>query len=74
VFFHHPTSESLADAMICAEKITWDPQAIRANAERFSEGEFLRKMGKFMTDVSGIELNVDSSQACGRVGSVIGGG
>lgn len=39
-FFHEPTAESLGAALDRAEAIRWNPDAIRANAERFSEDRY----------------------------------
>lgn len=36
--------------MLESEKITWDPHAIRRNAERFSEEEFLKNIVGFMEE------------------------
>ena len=54
VFFKDGNAESLRVALMASEKIAWNPDAIRKNAERFSEKEFLKKMVGFMEErVSG---------------------
>jgi glycosyltransferase involved in cell wall biosynthesis len=35
VFFHDPTAAALADAILALDRVTFDPQAIRAHAMRF---------------------------------------
>ena len=41
IFFHAQTEEALLAAVEQAAATTWDPVAIRANAERFSEADFI---------------------------------
>lgn len=48
VFFDEPESESLQKALADFESRTWDPQLIRANAERFSEARFLEETRKIL--------------------------
>jgi hypothetical protein len=43
VFCDQPTVESLADAIARADLLTFDPQVIRANAERFEPAVFRRR-------------------------------
>ncbi len=40
VFFHEPTPEALADAVLRADRVAFDPVALRRNAERFSLAAF----------------------------------
>jgi glycosyltransferase involved in cell wall biosynthesis len=43
VYFDQPTPKSLIDAIAVLDQMTFDPQAIRANAERFSALVFRRR-------------------------------
>jgi glycosyltransferase involved in cell wall biosynthesis len=56
VFFSHPTEESLVEAVEQADRIKWSPYRIRANAERFNKGVFVRETEKFIRRVSGTEF------------------
>lgn len=44
VFFDAPRPEALAQAVERMESLPWNPEAIRAHAEQFSEASFLRRM------------------------------
>jgi glycosyltransferase involved in cell wall biosynthesis len=44
LLFRHATAESLCEAVERLDTIKWDPERIRANAMRFSEAEFRRKI------------------------------
>lgn len=44
VFFDEPRPEALAHAVERLETLPWNPEAIRAHAEQFSEASFLRRM------------------------------
>ena len=48
VFFMEQTVESLMAAVEHFERITWDPRAIRKNAERFSKAVFREKFMEFV--------------------------
>ncbi|MGC9261044.1 MAG: glycosyltransferase [Phycisphaerae bacterium] len=50
VFFMEQTAESLMAAVEQFERITWDPQAIRQNAERFSQAVFKEKFMEFVNN------------------------
>jgi glycosyltransferase involved in cell wall biosynthesis len=56
VFFDQQTPESLADAIIAVDQMIFDPQAIRANAERFSASVFRRRWAELFQ-----RLGVDPS-------------
>ena len=56
VFFKEGNAESLRAALFESETIAWDPHAIRRNAERFSEEEFLKNMVGFMEERMGERL------------------
>ncbi|MCB1228978.1 MAG: glycosyltransferase [Verrucomicrobiae bacterium] len=43
VFFDEPEAASLAEALNAFDRIAWEANAIRANAERFSEARFLEE-------------------------------
>ncbi len=47
LFFMEHTAECLMDAVEHFERITWDAQAIRKNAERFSQAVFKEKFMEF---------------------------
>lgn len=51
VLFTDPTVDSLAEAMLRAEKIVWDPLALRANAERFDRSVFAKKLVRLLSNV-----------------------
>ena len=53
VFFEDGNAESLRAVLMASEKITWNPDKIRKNAERFSEKEFLKNMIGFMEERMG---------------------
>ena len=53
VFFKDGNAESLRAALMASERITWNPDEIRKNAERFSEKEFLKNMIGFMEERMG---------------------
>ena len=46
VFFPEQTEDALEDAVRRAARATWDPAAIRANAERFGPAQFLEGMSR----------------------------
>ncbi|MHB1768391.1 MAG: glycosyltransferase [Phycisphaerae bacterium] len=50
VFFMEQTAESLMAAVEHFERITWDAQAIRKNAERFSHAVFKEKFMEFVNN------------------------
>jgi glycosyltransferase involved in cell wall biosynthesis len=50
VFFHEQTPEALIEAVKRFEGMKWDHGAIRAQAEKFSEEAFRRKMGGFVEE------------------------
>jgi glycosyltransferase involved in cell wall biosynthesis len=49
-FYHEGTPEALAEAVECAERITWDPHRIRRWAEGFSEAHFLNAMDAILEE------------------------
>jgi glycosyltransferase involved in cell wall biosynthesis len=51
VFFSEQTTESLMEAMDRFEQQPWDPEAIRAQAQRFSTEVFQQRMGDFLKRV-----------------------
>lgn len=46
VFFHDQSENALLEAVESAASMKWNPVAIRSNAERFSEDNFIRGMEK----------------------------
>ncbi|MGC8540270.1 MAG: glycosyltransferase, partial [Phycisphaerae bacterium] len=50
VFFMEQTPESLMAAVEHFERITWNPQIIRQNAERFSQAVFKEKFMEFVNN------------------------
>ncbi len=50
VFFYHQTSESIVDAVKYFETLTFTPEKIRKNAERFSKERFEREMYNFVNN------------------------
>jgi glycosyltransferase involved in cell wall biosynthesis len=50
-FFDQPDAESLAEAVRRCEIISWNPERIRRNAERFSEDEFHRQTTRVIAEV-----------------------
>jgi glycosyltransferase involved in cell wall biosynthesis len=48
VFFHEPTPEALAAAVLAFDPDAIDPSACRANAQRFSVGAFKDKLNRFI--------------------------
>lgn len=50
IFFRETRPEALAEAVRRAESVSWDPERIRRNAERFSEERFLREMSRLMQE------------------------
>ena len=61
VFFQDPNSDSLRSALFASEQITWDQDAIRRNAERFSEEQFLSRMIDFMENSTSSAHYIPSS-------------
>ena len=53
VLFAQPTVPSLVEAVKCAERITWAPERIRENSERFDKEVFVRKTNEFIERVTG---------------------
>ena len=53
VLFAQPTVPSLVEAVKCAERITWAPERIRENSERFDKEVFVRKTSEFIERVTG---------------------
>jgi glycosyltransferase involved in cell wall biosynthesis len=45
LFFHDPTPDSLAAAVVAADAIAWDPDAIRHHARRFERATFEARLG-----------------------------
>ncbi len=50
LFFMEPAPESIMAAVEHFERITWDAQAIRKNAERFSQSVFKEKFMEFVNN------------------------
>ncbi len=50
VFFPQQTAESLSEAVERFQKLTFDPDVIRKNAENFSKAEFIRDFNNFVQD------------------------
>lgn len=44
VLFGEPTAQSLADAVVRAERVSWDPDRLRAHADTFGEPAFKARM------------------------------
>nr|WP_157178297.1 glycosyltransferase [Terriglobus roseus] len=51
VHFARPTAESMKDAMLRAETIAWDPQALRTHAEGFDRIHFARKFVHYLQQI-----------------------
>ncbi len=51
LFFTEQTPDALADAVRRFQDVTWNPQAIRAHAERFDERAFQNDLRAFVTQV-----------------------
>ncbi|MEA3344901.1 MAG: glycosyltransferase [Chloroflexota bacterium] len=48
-FFHQPTREALAEALLQFDEEDYDPKTIRRNAERFDTAVFKRKLKEFIS-------------------------
>jgi glycosyltransferase involved in cell wall biosynthesis len=48
MYFEQQTAESLADALVRFEGMSWEPAAIRAHAESFSEARFVQQLEAFI--------------------------
>ncbi len=57
MFFPDPSAESLASVVPDFEAQSWNPMKIRANAEKFSEEVFLKRMISYMEKESGLSLS-----------------
>ncbi|TWT45992.1 D-inositol 3-phosphate glycosyltransferase [Phycisphaerae bacterium RAS1] len=51
VLFQEPSATGLADAMLSAERMRFDPVAMHAHAGRFSKARFLAAMGRVCREV-----------------------
>ena len=51
VFFDEPTHESLADAIVKFEQLSWSQTALRAHAENFSVATFQQNMRAFLQKI-----------------------
>ncbi len=57
VFFHEPTSESLAQAVRAFDPRTCDPAAMRRHAERFDTAQFKAQLSRFIAAaMGGVEM------------------
>jgi glycosyltransferase involved in cell wall biosynthesis len=52
-FFHEQTAEALAEAVRACDADAMDPDACRANAERFAVAVFTEKLGRFVRQKAG---------------------
>jgi glycosyltransferase involved in cell wall biosynthesis len=50
LFFREQSVEALIDTITQFERLSFDPAAARANAERFSGGRFRRELGQFVAE------------------------
>lgn len=62
--FRQPTASSLVDAVLRAERVTWDPGALRAHAETFGEPAFKARMRDAIERaISRFHVGTDQRQA-----------
>jgi glycosyltransferase involved in cell wall biosynthesis len=54
VHFHEPTVEALTAALQRFQRVRFDPPALRAAAQRFDTGEFVRGLLGFLRDRVGV--------------------
>ena len=52
VYFNEPTSASISEAIVRCRATEWDPDAIRAQASKFSEESFIRRL---RAEIEGVE-------------------
>jgi glycosyltransferase involved in cell wall biosynthesis len=52
IFFHDATVKSLIDSLVTFETMQWQPDKIRAYAERFDSERFRQQIRAFIGDVA----------------------
>ena len=61
VLFHQQTVDSLCEAVQRMEQISWNPQRIRANAQRFATEVFREQMAKLINEYSNQTVRTENA-------------